>query len=91
MGTVLRAAPALVPVDVARLDEVGIDEVTVAFTVGLSVLVGLLSGAVPALQWSRLDLVRTLNEGHAQSAGGFRLLRSNRSRAVLVMAAAAAE
>ena len=74
-----------------RLDEVGIDEVTVAFTVGLSVLVGLLSGAVPALQWSRLDLVRTLNEGHAQSAGGFRLLRSNRSRSVLVMAAAAAE
>ena len=85
-AVVLRAVPALVPVDVARLDEVGIDAVTVAFTVGLSVLVGLLSGAVPALQWSRLDLVRTLNEGSAQSAGGFRLLRSNRSRAVLVMA-----
>ena len=83
---VLRAVPALVPVDVARLDEVGIDAVTVAFTIGLSVLVGLLSGAVPALQWSRLDLVRTLNEGSAQSAGGFRLLRSNRSRAVLVTA-----
>ena len=85
-AVVLRAAPALVPVDVARLDEVGIDAVTVVFTVGLSVLVGLLSGAVPALQWSRLHLVRTLNEGSAQSAGGFRLLRSNRSRSVLVMA-----
>ena len=85
-AVVLRAAPALVPVDVARLDEVGVDGVTVAFTVGLSVLVGLLSGAVPALQWSRLDLVRTLNEGSAQSAGGFRLLRSNRALAVLVMA-----
>ncbi len=85
-AVVLRAVPALVPVDVARLDEVGVDGVTVAFTVGLSVLVGLLSGAAPALQWSRLHLVRTLNEGSAQSAGGFRLLRSNRSRAVLVMA-----
>ena len=85
-AVVLRVASALVPVDVARLDEVRIDEVTVAFTVGLSVFVGLLSGSVPALQWSRLDLVRTLNEGNAQSAGGFRLLRSNRSRAVLVMA-----
>ena len=85
-AVVLRVTPALVPVDVARLDEVGIDAVTVAFTIGLSVLVGLLSGAVPALQWSRLDLVRTLNEGSAQSAGGFRLLRSNRSRGVLVMA-----
>ena len=82
---VLGVAPALVPGDVARLDEVGIDRVTVAFTIGLSVFVGLLSGAVPALQWSRLDLTRTLNGGSTQSAGGFRLLRSNRSRAVLVM------
>ena len=32
--------PALVPVDVARLDEVDIDAVAVAFTVGLSVLRG---------------------------------------------------
>ena len=85
-AVVLRVVPALVPVDVARLDEVGIHPVTVAFTVGLSVFVGLLSGAAPSLQWSRLDLTRTLNEGNAQAAGGFRLLRSNRSRAVLVMA-----
>ena len=85
-AVVLRVAPALVPVDVARLDEVGIDEVTVAFTVGLSVFVGLLAGAAPAFQWSRLHLMRTLNEGSAQSAGGFRLLRSNRSRSVLVVA-----
>ena len=83
---VLRVVPALVPGDVARLDEVGVDDVTVAFTVGLSVFVGLLSGVIPALQWSRLHLTRALNEGSAQSAGGFRLLRSNRSRAVLVMA-----
>ena len=83
---VLRLVPALVPGDVARLNEVGVDEVTVAFTVGLSVFVGLLSGVIPALQWSRFHLTRTLNEGSAQSVGGFRLLRSNRSRAVLVMA-----
>ena len=85
-AVVLRVVPALVPGDVARLEEVGVGHATVAFTVGLSVFVGLLSGAAPALQWSRLQLVRTLNEGSAQSAGGFRLLRSNRSRAVLVMA-----
>ena len=83
---ILGVVPALVPVDVARLDEVGIDQATVAFTVGLSVFVGLLSGAVPAMQWSRLDLTRTLKEGNAQSAAGFRLFRANRSRAVLVMA-----
>ena len=80
---VLRAAPALVPVEVARLDEVGVDAVVLVFTVGLSIAVGLLFGAAPVLQWSRVRLVPVLNEGGAQSAGGFRLLRSNRARAAL--------
>ena len=56
---VLRAVPALVPGDVARLDEVGIDGLAAAFTLGLSIAAGLLFGTAPALQWSRLDLVRT--------------------------------
>ena len=80
---VLRAVPALVPGDIARLDEVGVDGVVLAFTLGLSVVVGLAFGAVPALQWSRLHLVRTLNEGSTQSTSGFRLLRSSRTRAAL--------
>ena len=82
-AVVLRAVPALVPGNVARLDEVGVDGVALAFTLGLSVVVGLLFGAAPALQWSRLPLVRTLNEGSGQAAAGFRLLRSNRTRAAL--------
>ena len=85
-AVVLRAAPALVPGDVARLHEVGLDGAALSFTLGLSIAAGLLFGAAPALQWSRLDLVRTLNEGGAQSAGGFRLLRSNRARAALAVA-----
>ncbi len=83
---VLRAVPALVPGDIARLDEAGVDPVTLAFTFGLSIAAGLLFGAAPALQWSRLDLARTLNEGNEQSTGGFRLLRSNRARATLAVA-----
>ena len=83
---VLRVVPALVPGDVARLDEVGVDGVVLAFTVGLSVVVGLAFGAAPAFQWSRLGLVRILNEGSAQAAGGFRLLRSSRTRAALATA-----
>ena len=83
---VLRAVPALVPGDIARLDEAGIDGVALAFTVGLSISVGLLFGAVPAWQWSRRDVVRTLNEASAQSAGGFRLLRLSRARAALATA-----
>ena len=85
-AVVLRAVPALVPGDIARLDQVGIDGVSVAFTVGLSIAAGLLFGAAPAFQWSRIDLVSTLNEGSAQAPGGFRLLRSNRARAVLAVA-----
>ncbi len=85
-AVVLRVVPALVPGDIARLDEVGIDAVVLAFTLGLSVLVGLAFGVVPSVQSSGLDLVHTLNEGSAQSTGGFRLLRSNRTRAVLATA-----
>ena len=85
-AVVLQVVPALVPGDIARLGEVGIDGTALAFTLGLSVVVGLLFGAAPAFQWSRLRLVRTLNEGSAQAAGGFRLLRSNRARAALATA-----
>ena len=82
---VVRVVPTLVPGDIARLEEVGMGGVVLAFTLGLSVIVGLAAGAVPAFQWSRLQLVRVLNEGNAQSAGGFRLLRGNRARALLAM------
>ena len=82
-AVVLRAAPALVPGDAARLDEVRIDRVVFAFTVGLSLLVGLLCGAGPAFRRSLVHPVRTLNEGNAQSAGGFRSLRTHRVRATL--------
>ena len=85
-AVVLRAVPALVPGGIARLDGVGVDGVMLAFTLGLSVAAGLLFGIAPALQWSRVDLARTLNEGSAQSTGGFRLLRSNRARAGLAVA-----
>ena len=44
-AAVLRVVPALVPGDVARLDETGIDGVVSAFTLGLSVVVGLAFGA----------------------------------------------
>ena len=80
---VVRVAPALVPGDVARPHEVSVDGIVLAFALGMSAAVGLVFGAMPALQGSRLALLRTLNEGSTRSAGGFRLLRSNRLRALL--------
>ena len=85
-AAVLRAVPALVPVTVTRLDEVGLDGVVLAFTLGLSMVVGLLFGAVPAVQSSGSHLLRALVEGSARSSGGFGLLRANRTRAVLAAA-----
>ena len=82
----LGVLPAVVPGDVARLDDVGINAPGLAFALALSVVVGLVFGAAPAFQWSRFGLVRALNEGSAQAAGGFRLLRSNRARAGLAAA-----
>ena len=82
-AAVLRAVPALVPGDVVRLDEVNVDGLVLAFTLGLSAVVGLVFGAAPALQWSGCQLLRTLVEGSARSTGGFGLLRANRARAML--------
>ena len=77
---VLRAVPALVPGDFARLDEVGIDGVVLAFAAGLSIAVGVLCGAGPAIQQSQARLARTLSE---QSASGSGLLRTHRMHAAL--------
>ena len=80
---VLRVVPTLVPGNVVRLDEVGLDGVVFAFTLGLSMVVGVGFGLASALQWSGSDLLRTVAEGSARAAGGFGLLRANRARAVL--------
>ena len=83
---VLRVVPSIVPGDIARLHEVGIDGVALVFTFGLAIATGLLFGAVPALQWSRSELASTLNEGSVQSAGSFRLIPPSRARAALAIA-----
>jgi len=82
-AVVLRTVMALVPGDIVRLDEVDMDGVVLAFTFGLSAVVGLVFGTAPAFQWSGSQLLRTLVEGSARSTGGFGLLRGNRARAVL--------
>ena len=83
-GWLLRAAPALAPGSAAWGDAVGLDGRALFVAVGLSVLTGMIAGVVPALQGSRLNLTRTLNEGGATSTGGLRQPRSNRSWGAVV-------
>ena len=58
----------LVPTDIPRLNEVGINFSVLVFVFGVSTLTGLLFGLVPALQASRPDVVGKLKDG-SQGAG----------------------
>ena len=79
---------ALNPDTVPRAREIGIDESVLGFTLGISLLTGILFGLVPALQASRTDLTETLKEGGRSSATGARL-RSARSILVIAEVAVA--
>ena len=77
---IVRAVPALVPVDVPGLAEVRVDGLVVAFGVGLSIVVGLLSGAAPALGWARGDrggAARILNDAGSPSGSSVGRLRAS--------------
>jgi putative ABC transport system permease protein len=52
--------------------EIGMEGVVLAYTLGISLLTGLLFGLAPALQVSRTSLQETLKEGGRGSAGGRR-------------------
>ena len=80
--SIVPAVPALMPGYVPRLDEVDVDGTVVAFAAGVSVLVGLLSGVVPGLRWSRSHLLQDLQEG-GQATGG-PTVGATRARAALV-------
>jgi putative ABC transport system permease protein len=54
---------------VPGLETIGVDWLTLAFTFCVSLLTGVLFGALPALQISRADLNQTLREGGKGSAG----------------------
>ena len=83
---ILGVLPSFAPAGIPGLDDAGIDATVLAFALAAAVGTGVLFGTVPALQASRADLVRALNEGAPQMGGGFRFCRGNRTRSVLVVA-----
>lgn len=78
-----RVLPAISPREIPRIDEVGVETGFLAFALVLSLVSGVLIGLVPALQGSRLNLVRFLNETSAHPTGGFRILGANRARSLI--------
>ena len=74
---------ALEPQGIPRLDEVRVDPNVVFFTMGLSLVTGLLFGLVPAFQSTRTGLSSTLKEG---GRGALTSRGGSRMRTTLVVA-----
>src|SRR6185312_16014987 len=60
----------------------GMDWRVVAFTVGLSIVTGVLFGLIPALVASRTDLNAVIKDSSGRSGSGF---RQNKTRSILVL------
>ncbi|HSB09477.1 MAG TPA: ABC transporter permease, partial [Blastocatellia bacterium] len=73
---------ALKPANLPRLSSIGIDVWVLAFTLGVSVLTGVVFGLVPALNASRLEAGEALKESSRTSTGGVGRLRA---RSLLVV------
>ena len=82
IGLLSRINPGNIP----RLEEISIDLPVLGFTLGVSLLTGVLFGLVPALRSARPDLMQSLKEGGTHAAAGFQLFRHNRLRSLLAVA-----
>ncbi|HLK64037.1 MAG TPA: ABC transporter permease [Bryobacteraceae bacterium] len=74
----VHALRSVVPDMFPMLQHMSVDLPVLAFTLGLSIVTGLLFGLIPALRSSRTDLNTTLKEsgGRSESAGGSQHIRS---------------
>ena len=66
----MRALVRLSPPDLPRLDAIGIDGAVLAFALGITTLIGLGIGCIPALQAARSDPQRDLQHGSCRATGG---------------------
>ncbi len=64
-----RAALGVLPAALPRAEQVGLDPHVLFFTVGISLLVGVLFGLTPALKTSQPDLHETLKQGGRGASG----------------------
>ncbi len=68
--------------NIPRVQEIGLDGRVLGFTLGVSLLTGVVFGLLPALQSSKPDLTEALKEGGRGATEG---LRRNRVRSLLVI------
>jgi predicted permease len=75
------ALMALAPDNIPRINEIGVDARVFAFTLGVSLITGIIFGLVPALHAGKPDLNEALKEGSRGSMGS---VSGKRTRSVLV-------
>jgi putative ABC transport system permease protein len=73
---------AVIPSDIPRIKEIGLDVRVLGFTTAIALLTGVVFGLLPAWQASRPDLTESLKEGSRGSTEG---VRRNRTRSLLVI------
>ncbi|KPJ92840.1 MAG: hypothetical protein AMS18_06525 [Gemmatimonas sp. SG8_17] len=66
----LRLLTAIAPGNIPRLDEISLDPVVLAFTLGISVLSGIVFGLFPVFRWRGGHPVQALREGGRGSSSG---------------------
>jgi predicted permease len=74
------------PGNIPRLDELGMDFGVLAFTLGTSILTGIVFGLAPAFRASRIDLNATLKAGGRSSRSGGLNVRRDKLRGALAIA-----
>jgi predicted permease len=81
--TGIRLLVANAPDGLPRASEIGIDPLVLLFTVAISLVAGLLFGAIPVLKFAKPNLVSALKEGGRLSSAG---RERHRARNTLVVA-----
>jgi putative ABC transport system permease protein len=79
----IRVLLTVAPSNIPRLEDAGINPVVLAYTVGTSMLVGILFGIIPALKASQTDPQSSLNEGGRTDTGS---QAGQRTQSLLVIA-----
>jgi putative ABC transport system permease protein len=72
---------ATIPTNIPRVEGIGLDGWVLTFTLGISILTGVLFGLIPAFSVSKTDLSDSLKQGRARWGKG-----RSRARTVLVVA-----
>jgi putative ABC transport system permease protein len=88
VGLLQQVVRAMLPAQMPRVDEVGVDLLTVAWTTGIGAATLLLAGLLPSWRAARVDLNAELVLGSRTSSGGRMAARVRQGLTVLQLAAA---